>query len=304
MTSSTARATQESQAGLDDRQRYLFDTRGYIVIRGCLSASEVEELNCLFTEAEAAHPPPTEGHGWGMGPSGNALHWGKPFRDLLDHPKVSPVLQDMYGGPPASADGDGQPDREVSFRIDHINVHNWCRPSFIVQHPQYAADACTLHGGGNSGGTPDLPPNNESAGNNQFFRVDEGRFSNGLISVVFELEDTTANGGGFCCVPGSHKQNFPLPQDMRRVADLPDLADEEWLQGVPAEAGDCIVFTEALIHSTLPWRVQTRRRTLFYKFSQLGGSHSKRYYNVEDYEQYPDLTDRQRAILAPPDAGA
>ena len=91
---------------------------------------------------------------------------------------------------------------------------------------------------------------------------------------------------------------------MRRVADLPALADEEWLQGVPAEAGDCIVFTEALIHSTVPWRLQTRRRTLFYKFSSRGGSNSKRYYNVEDYEQYPDLTDRQRAILAPPDEAA
>ena len=44
-----------SQAGLNTRQRYLFDTRGYIVIRGCLSAHEVEELNRLLTEAEAAH---------------------------------------------------------------------------------------------------------------------------------------------------------------------------------------------------------------------------------------------------------
>eukprot|EP01047_Picozoa_sp_COSAG01_P033582 COSAG01_NODE_2477_length_7615_cov_7.259609_8_plen_52_part_00 len=41
--------------------------------------------------------------------------------------------------------------------------------------------------------------------------------------------------------------------------------DAEWLQPVPAKAGDCIIFTEALTHGTMPWRAHTDRRTLFYK---------------------------------------
>ena len=63
--------------------------------------------------------------------------------------------------------------------------------------------------------------------------------------------------------------------------------------------------TEALMHSTFPWKqLHSRRRTLFYKFSPLGKSSSEVNYDVREYEQYPDLTDRQRAILEPPSAGA
>ena len=84
-----------------------------------------------------------------------------------------------------------------------------------------------------------------------------------------------------------------------------------------------ILFTEALTHATKPWKLQTDRRTcvpplhwaahcpthtdrqalvrLFYKFSPVGTSHKQQPYNPQDYEKY-GLTDRQRAILAPPQA--
>ena len=138
---------------------------------------------------------------------------------------------------------------------------------------------------------------------------------------------------------------------MRRLGDNPDNLDADWLQGVPASAGDCaahtqdtqdwfafphhfrhrclpagILFTEALTHTTKPWKLQTDRRTcvprsplsctaahcqpahtdrqtlrLFYKFSPVGTSHKQQPYNPQDYEKY-GLTDRQRAILAPPQA--
>ena len=47
-----------------------------------------------------------------------------------------------------------------------------------------------------------------------------------------------------------------------------------------------------------PRRVFVR---LFYKFSPVGTSHKQQPYNPQDYEKY-GLTDRQRAILAPPQA--
>jgi hypothetical protein len=69
-------------------------------------------------------------------PHPTPAHPGAPFRDLLDHPKVSPVLDELYGGR-----GGGAP----SFRIDHVNVHNWCRrrraqcsvPSFPDGHSRW-----------------------------------------------------------------------------------------------------------------------------------------------------------------------
>ena len=55
--------------------------------------------------------------------------------------------------------------------------------------------------------------------------------------------------------------------------------------------------------STAHCPTHTDRRTLrlFYKFSPVGTSHAAAHYDPQDYEKY-GLTDRQRAILAPPQA--
>jgi hypothetical protein len=65
----------------------------------------------------------------------------------------------------------------------------------------------------------------------------------------------------------------------------------------------CHRFTEALTHGAVPWTAtDSSRRTLFYKFSPHGTSWSSSYFDEQSYEDYPDVTDRQRAILKPPSA--
>ena len=66
------------------------------------------------------------------------------------------------------------------------------------------------------------------------------------------------------------------------------------------EAGDALIFTEALVHGTHPWRAQHERRALLYKFSPGYSAWSQKYYSPDDYT---DLTDQQRRILAPPSVG-
>ena len=65
-------------------------------------------------------------------------------------------------------------------------------------------------------------------------------------------------------------------------------------------AGDVVVFSEALIHGTLPWEGHEERRTLVYKYSPGNSAWS--------YVQWPDellavCTDRQRLLLQPPSVG-
>ena len=76
------------------------------------------------------------------------------------------------------------------------------------------------------------------------------------------------------------------------------------IQGVKAEAGDAIIFTEQLLHGTLPWSIPEHdRMTLFYKFSPHGVAHNATFFNAEQFgEMYPDMTDRQLATLEPPAA--
>jgi len=134
-----------------------------------------------------------------------------------------------------------------------------------------------LHGGG----TPFDPA--------QFYVVNGGAISCGLVAVQWALVDQPAGSGGFCCIPGSHKASFALPAER----DLAPLARE-----VPLAAGDVMLFTEALTHGTLPWRASWQRRSLFYKYSPGSSSwgRDERY----DPSLWRQLGTRQRLLFEAP----
>ena len=59
--------------------------------------------------------------------------------------------------------------------------------------------------------------------------------------------------------------------------------------------------TEALIHGTMPWTADHERRALLYKYSPGHSAWAQTYYNPDDY---PNLTEQQRRIMAPPSVGS
>lgn len=126
----------------------------------------------------------------------------------------------------------------------------------------------------------------------QYYMVRDGRMHNGLTAVAYQLTDVKPGEGGFGCIPGSHKSHFPLPQHWRNLENPPACS-----VAITPPAGSAIIFTEALTHGTLPWRGNGERRTLFYKYSPFPSAWSARYYNPNDY---PNLTEAQRAMLKPP----
>ena len=160
------------------------------------------------------------------------------------------------------------------FRLDHDYVD--------VIRTGKGPIGTVLHGGS----TPYDP--------SQYYHFKDGRMFNGLIVVAYNLKDVHPGDGGFGCVPGSHKSNYAFPREWQEL-DEP----HPCVARVIGPAGTAIVFTEALTHGTLPWRGAGERRTLFFKYSPHCLSWSARYYDAEDY---PDLSDRQRAILEPPNA--
>ena len=76
--------------------------------------------------------------------------------------------------------------------------------------------------------------------------------------------------------------------------EIPECVD--W---VAASAGDAIIFTEACAHGTIPWRGEGERRTIFYKYCPHAVAWSPCYYNSDNY---PELTESQKAFLLPPSA--
>ena len=130
----------------------------------------------------------------------------------------------------------------------------------------------------------------------QSYAVHDGQIRSGLVVVAYNLRDVNPGDGGFAGVAGSHKANFALPEDWKELEVEPP---RPWVTPVTGAAGTAIVFTEAMSHGTLPWRGAGERRTAFFKYNPHPIAWSAQFY---DRDRYPGLTERQRAILEPPNA--
>jgi ectoine hydroxylase-related dioxygenase (phytanoyl-CoA dioxygenase family) len=123
------------------------------------------------------------------------------------------------------------------------------------------------------------------------YQWSQGRMYNGLIVVMYALEDVRPGDGGLVCVPGSHKSNVNYHPDVYS----PLVANPAF------NAGDMLIFTEALVHGTRKWTSENRRRALLYKYSPGYSAWG----NAENLKRYESLAadDLQRALLRPPYVG-
>jgi hypothetical protein len=179
---------------MDDLEllQYLFDLQGFVILENVLSKEEVATLNAIV-DAQNLSEPGLEsdqrfGRAAGSGPEGTGfLNWGQPFCDLLDHPRILPLLRVMLGD---------------YIRLDRI----------YGIHMRKGTDGLVLHGGG----APYSP--------GEFYHFIQGRIENGFVVVAWNLTDTGPGKGGFFCIPGSHKSNFKLPQTLFDAHDRSSVA--------------------------------------------------------------------------------
>lgn len=237
---------------VSDTERYLFDLNGFLVVRDVLGADEVRQLDDVLDRQ-------------GLDALDDAaratkLEWlptfGGPFLDLIDHPRILPYLIEFV---------------DERVRLDH---------SYGIQMVP-GSPGLELHG------FPDDRPRNCA-----WYQVRNGCISAGLTVVSFALTDVSADDGGFVCVPGSHKANFPCP-----FLDEPADRQHPWLTHVELRAGDAVIFTEALTHGSLDWKGPGIRRALFYKYAP--GESAWLSHQWAPHELEP-LTPRQRSLVGAP----
>jgi hypothetical protein len=119
------------------------------------------------------------------------------------------------------------------------------------------------------------------------------------VQFVYILHPVRAGDGGLVFVAGSHKQNLKLSGWDIQQHLLGGSFDAPWIVNPELEAGDLVIFTEATVHGTRPWKPKDRpRRNLYYKYCP-------GYAAWRDYEQMkPYLAlarnDVERRILRPP----
>lgn len=240
---------------MNAHEKYLFDLQGFITIPNALSSEQLEALNAIWDQKIAQDMDAGSNTQRWVG----LLDWGQPFLDLIDNSAISPYLTELLG---------------ENFRLDHDYAD-------LIRSGK-GPIGTRLHGGG----FPYDP--------GQYYHFKGERMYNGLTVVAYNLRDVHPGDGGFGCVPGSHKSNFPFPDEWRELETL-----HPFMRAVTGSAGTAIIFTEALTHGTLPWTGAGERRTLFFKYNPFPISWSARYY---DADQYATLTERQIAILEAPNA--
>lgn len=182
---------------------------------------------------------------------GGMLGWEKPFcepfRDVLCHSALLPALTDLLG---------------VGYRLDHS-------PLLIAM--EKGSEGHTLHGGAvTEAGEPAWP---------LAYECRQGHMRNQLLTVGMQLTPARVGDGGFCAVPGSHKSNFSVPP---ALADLADSELNEVVVQPELLAGDALVFSESVLHGTLPWHAEHQRRTVIYRFAPAGSAYGRGYLHEAD----------------------
>lgn len=268
--------------GFSDADRYLFDLNGFLLIRGVLSREEVRAANtAMDAHADTAHErtgilrntrlrTPLAGDGRsGRRDMGGMLEWDRPysdvFRSLLAHPRLVPALTALCG---------------PGYRMDHM-------PLGLMQDK--GSEGFALHGG---------PLSSDGRFNPtlQYRCVGQDMF-NSLLAVSLQLSDHNAGDGGFCVVRGSHKSNFPVPQEF---VDGGGVLGQDHVHQPVTEAGDVILFSEATVHGALPWTAEHMRRVVLYRFAPANMSYSRAYSPQWPESMLAGLTEAERAVLEPP----
>jgi hypothetical protein len=255
---------------MTESEKYLFDVHGYLVIKGALSPDEVAEANAAIDHHadqiqirpnDLAHGSRTLQGTIGRGDLSGMLTWEKPycniFRHLMVHPNATPYLEELLG---------------PEFRFEGMGL--------ITMNE--GAEGFWFH----EGATPYDRSRN--------YHYHNGRIYGGMTNVAYQLTDVEPGQGGFACLPGSHKANYPCPGDIR----LYEAHQNRFVQP-SARAGDAILFVECLMHGTLPWSGKHQRRSLrcVYNCGVVGEGLMGTHVPPPFYEE---LTEAQKASIAAP----
>ena len=120
------------------------------------------------------------------------------------------------------------------------------------------------------------------------------------ITATWQLRDVTFEDGGFCCVPGSHKANYPVPPGVTSIDEPRGL-----VKHIEMKAGDVLFFADgANCHGTYPWLGELSRRGVLIKYSsrsfnRSGGELSHPEHRWGDVVE--GMTDAQLAVMRGPD---
>ncbi len=257
-----------SPSALDD---FLFDLRGYLVLKQAVEPELVDDLN----RAIDALPPLRYGEWYENAQrrdyheaTGLELHncveAGEPFERLIDHPSWIGYARHYCGEEGSYAEGLFIDECILSVRTSGGH------------HP--------VHSGGYRGALRGA------------YHYKDGLFRCGQCNIIVALTDVGPGDGATMVVPGSHKSNFPHPNagDYARLDRMDEL---EGATEVYLEKGDALLFVDGLMHGGGSRTNSGERRVVIYRYGPPWGATRFGY----EYSQalLDRLTPERRMILQP-----
>ena len=225
---------------IDEKEFYFWDLCGYLVLRGVMDEEWLKAANEAIDKFEHMATEHALGMDYARGSkslAGNGIPnlggtlqfpppYCEPFRKMMSHPVVEHRLNWMGG----SGRRCGGPTGFVAAKGNSGHALHDC-------------------------GEPMNPP--------MGFQFQNGRSYSEAVTATWQLRDVEAGLGGFACVPGSHKANYPIPPGVRMYDDHMGLVVQPVMN-----AGDVIVFADgATTHGSLAWKNDLPRRGMLIKYS-------------------------------------
>jgi hypothetical protein len=262
---------------LTDLDIYLFDLRGYLLLKNALSAAEVAALNAgidaLLPLKRGEWCGYVHGHAFSNNDGLNLqqiYEGGEAFERLIDHPSWIDKVKYFVGG-------------EGTFDYNH-------GPLFIDENfanLRGPGEAIGLHSGGHEGTKRTQ------------FRFYNGRFHCGQINILMALTNIGPGDGGTMVIPGSHKSNFPHPHfDRYRIGGEEASVDHvEGAVEVHMQAGDALLFVDAIAHGSAKRTNPGERRIIVFRYGPSWGNFRHGY--QPSPELLARLTPERRQIVQP-----
>ena len=256
---------------LDD---FFFDLNGFLILKNAVSPDLLARLNAEFD----AFPRDLQHGYWHRGAqrrdydpnTGMELHHaveiGEPFQELIDAPGWIDYVRRYCG--------------EQGTYVEGLFIDE-CIASIRTSgghHP--------VHSGGFA--TPVRCQ----------YRYEHGAFRCGQVNVILALDDIGEGDGATMIIPGSHKSNFPHPQEQDYTYGT-DKAMDTIAGAIPAylEKGDALLFVDALMHGGSSRTNDGERRITIYRYGPSWGR--TRYGYQYSGELLDTLTAERRRILEP-----
>lgn len=164
---------------LTAEQKYLFDTRGWLLIPGVLTDAEVSEMRDFALRLQ--HEPDSI-------PEHERSALGGPLQKLADHPQVVGFMHEFLVYPRLSSQ------QCYGFRMESANLF----------YRQFGDGHFSPHNGNGFFRFP---------GDSHFYHAVPGKAHSGLTRVVWEL-NPVEKGCGTLVVTGSHKAAYPTPETL------------------------------------------------------------------------------------------